>query len=276
MKTVKLISFHPDAKAQATLLKQPGVTVDAAPLVRTSAVIGEMASLNPAALVLDLDKLPSHAREIALALRASKSARHIPILFAGSLPAIDGLPEKYARLRSELPDIPYAMWSDAAKAVAALMKYPATKPAIVPAPRTYTASLPQKLGILSASGKSKPRPRQIALLAAPDEFPAVLGDLPETISFMSHIVPETFLALCFVRSLAEIDATLDLLTYRLPEGGSAWIVYPKSAPKRMRDFNENDVRRLGLASGFVDYKICSIDGNWSAMKFARRKNASVK
>jgi hypothetical protein len=275
MKTVKLISFHPDAMARAALLKQPGVTMDSAPLIRTSAVVGEMANLNPAALVLDLDKLPSHAREIALALRASKSARHIPILFVGSLPASDGLPEKFARLRSELPDIPYAMWPKAAKALAALLKSPATEPPIVPAQRTYTASLPQKLGILSASDKSKPKPRQIALLAAPDEFPALLGDLPETVSFGTRITPKTHLAICFVRSLGDLAGLFDLLTYNLPQGASAWAVYPKGAPKQQREFNENDVRRLGLASSLVDYKICSIDANWSAMKFARRKDTSA-
>jgi hypothetical protein len=273
MKTVKLISFHPDTESRTALLKQPGVTVDSAPLVRTSAVIGEMAGLNPAALVLDLDKLPSNSREIALMLRASKSARHIPILFAGELsPGADGsLPDKFARLKSELPDIPYTAWPDAAKALATLLKSPATVPPIVPAPRTYTASLPQKLGIVSASDKSKPKPRQIALLAAPDEFPALLSDLPETVSFVPRITPRTFLALCFVRSLAELAASFDLLTYNLPEGASAWVVYPKGAPKQQRKFNEHDVRRLGLDVGLVDYKICSVDGNWSAMKFTRRK-----
>lgn len=275
MKTVKLISFHREAEAHAALLKQPGVTVDSAPLIRTSAVIGEMASLNPVALVLDLDKLPSHAREIALALRGSKSARHIPILFAGELsPSADGsLPDKFARLKSELPDIPYATWPNARKALAALLKSPVTEPPVVPAQRTYTASLPQKLGIVSALDKSKPKPRQIALLAAPGEFPAQLGDLPETISFTTRITAHTHLAMCFVRSLGDLPGLFDLLTYNLPEGASAWVVYPKGAPKQQREFNENDVRRLGLASGLVDYKICSIDGNWSAMKFARRKKA---
>ncbi|MBB5058488.1 hypothetical protein HDF16_003202 [Granulicella aggregans] len=273
MKTVKLISFHPDVSGHAALLKQPGATVDSAPLVRTSAVVGEMANLNPAALVLDLDKLPSNSREIALMLRASKLARHIPILFAGKLsPDADGsLPDKFARLRSELPDIPYTTWPDAAKALGALLRSPATRPPIVPAQRTYTASLPQKLGILSVSDKSKPKPKQIALLAAPDEFPALLGDLPETVSFTTRIGANTHLAICFVRSLGDLPGLFDLLTYNLPEGASAWVVYPKGAPKQQRELNENDVRKIGLASGLVDYKICSIDGNWSAIKFARRK-----
>jgi hypothetical protein len=31
------------------------------------------------------------------------------------------------------------------------------------------------------------------------------------------------------------------------------------------------VRRFGLASGFVDYKVCAIDPAWSGLLFARRK-----
>jgi hypothetical protein len=85
MKTVKLLSRHEDITTKAASLKRRGLKIDAAPLIRSSGVVGELAHLNPAALVLDLDKLPSRSREIALALRSSKSAHHIPILFAGGL-----------------------------------------------------------------------------------------------------------------------------------------------------------------------------------------------
>src|SRR5271156_4225480 len=98
MKTIKLLSWHDDIKTKAASLKRPDLRIDAAPLIRTSGVVGELAHLNPAALVFDLDKLPSRSREIALLLRSSKSARHIPLLFAG------GLPEKMERIRSENPD----------------------------------------------------------------------------------------------------------------------------------------------------------------------------
>lgn len=273
MRTIKLLSWHSDLPAKAATLARKDLTIDSTQLVRTSEVIGELARLNPAALVLDLDKLPSNSREIALMLRTSKSARHIPILFAGELTSTtpDTLPEKFARLRSELPDIPYATWPNASKALATLLKHPPIKPPIVPAPRTYTTSLPQKLGIVSASSKSQDKPRQIALLAAPENFHSHLGDLPDTISFATRITLKTHLAICFIRSIADLSATLDLLTVRLPEGASAWIAYPKRTTAHQRDFNENDVRNLALASGLVDYKICSIDTAWSGMKFAHRK-----
>jgi hypothetical protein len=253
------------------------VAVDAAPLVRTSALVGEMARLNPAVLVLDMDKLPSHARQIALMLRASKSARHIPILLAGNLPATGGgVPDKFARLRAELPDLPYAEWSGAAKAVAKLLKQPPTAPPIVPPERVYTASLAEKLGVAVRPGSkavanTSPKTRQIALIAAPESFVELLGDLPETVTFVSLITAKTALAICFIRTLEQLAGTLDMLTLRLPENASVWIAYPRRAAHPHLDFNENDVRDAGLAVGLVDYKVCSIDTKWSGIKFAWRK-----
>ena len=275
MPVIKLLSWHTEIAAKAASLKSKGITVDAAPLLRTSAVVGELAKLNPAALVLDLDRLASNSREIALMLRASKSARHIPILFAGALPSHEGLPEKFARLNAELPDIPYASWPDAKQKMLKLLERPRSAPYIVPPLRVYTASLAQKLGILAGAGKTASKPRQVALMGVPEGFVELLGDLPETVTFTSRIGPASHLALCFTRSSEDLAATFELLTLRLPDATSVWIAYPKGNRKWHRDFNENDVRRLGLATGLVDYKICSIDADWSAMKFARRKFKST-
>lgn len=271
MAEIKLLSWHEEIAAKAASLRGRGTTVDAAPLVRTSAVIGELARLNPAALVLDLDRLPSNSREIALALRASKSARHIPILFAGSLPAEDGLPARYARLKAELPDIPYAAWPEAQGAVMKLLAEPKTAPNIVPPPRVYSASLAQKLGVVSGPTGRAAKAREIALIGAPEGFLELLGELPETVTFTTRLGASVHLAMCFIRSWDELAGVLDMLKLRLPERASAWIVYPKRTGNRHRDFNENDVRKSALAAGLVDYKICSVDAEWSAMKFAWRK-----
>lgn len=271
MPMIKLLSWHADIAAKAASLKQKGITIDASPLVRTSAVIGELARLNPAVLVLDLDRLPSNSREIALMLRTSKSARHIPILLTGNEPSEEGLPGKYARLKSELPDIPYAIWPNAPAAVKKLLEQPRNAPHIVPPLRVYTTSLAQKLGILPGKTQSASAPRQVAILNSPEDFVEQLGDLPDTVKFTSKLAASTHLALCFIRTLPDLAATLDLLTLRLPLKASAWIIYPKRSSSKHRDFNESDVRSSTLAAGFVDYKICSIDKDWSAMKFAHRK-----
>jgi len=38
----------------------------------------------------------------------------------------------------------------------------------------------------------------------------------------------------------------------------------------LTDLNQSVVRRTGLASDLVDYKICAIDATWSALRFAKR------
>jgi len=257
METVRLISSHPKIVERSALLRSKGVVVDASPLEKLSSVVGEMARLNPSILVLDLDKTPSRGREIAIALRTSKAARHIPILFVG------GLHEKVERIRSEIPDVHFAEWTDAARAMREVLKQPQAMPAAMPQ-RSYVATpLPTKLGI---------RPlMQVALVGAPDGFQEILGELPEGAALGGRITPKTGLALCFVRTWAELNGTVDLLAGQLPVGASVWLVYPKRGARQASDLNENVVRDAGLGAGLVDYKVCSIDSEWSALKFAHRK-----
>jgi hypothetical protein len=255
--TVRLISSHPKVAERAALLGGKGVAVDASPLEKLSSVVGEMARLNPAILVLDLDKTPSRGREIAIALRTSKAARHIPILFVG------GLPEKVERIRGEIPDVHFAQWTEAVRAMREMLKQPQLMPAAMPH-RSYAATpLPTKLGIRARM--------QVALVGAPAGFEEMLGELPEGAALGGRVNAKTELALCFVRSWAELSGTADLLAGQLPMGASVWIVYPKRGSREASDLNENVVRDAGLGAGLVDYKVCAIDTEWSALKFAHRK-----
>jgi hypothetical protein len=119
---------------------------------------------------------------------------------------------------------------------------------------------------------SRDEERKIALIAAPDNFIPQLGELPSGIHLRKSITSDTALAIIFIRTLAELDGVLDLLEAKLPPRASAWIVRPKTHHKP--GFNENDVRNGALARGLVDYKICSVDTDWSGIKFAWRKSGS--
>ena len=124
--------------------------------------------------------------------------------------------------------------------------------------------MPKKLGIVA----SKPRPCEVALLGAPEGFREGLGEL-SLATFGPRIKATTNLALVFVRTVEEVEAAADLLATQLPADASAWIVHPKQQHKP--GFNQNDVRDAALARGLVDYKVCSVDENWSGLKFAHRK-----
>lgn len=128
--------------------------------------------------------------------------------------------------------------------------------------------LAKKLGVVT----TRDEPREIALIAAPDNFIPQLGELPAGVRFRKSIASGTALAIIFIRTLAELEGVLDLLVAKLPPTASAWIVRPKTHHKP--GFNENDVRKGALARGLVDYKICSVDTDWSGIKFAWRKSNS--
>jgi hypothetical protein len=136
------------------------------------------------------------------------------------------------------------------------------RPANMPERDYSTTPLLKKLGIRSEM--------QVALVAAPDNFEETLGDLPDNTVLSTRLSPTTRLALCFVRSLDDLSATLDMLTLRLPKPASVWIIHPKRTSRHHTNFNQNDVRNQALSIGLVDYKVCSIDNDWSALKFAWR------
>jgi len=129
--------------------------------------------------------------------------------------------------------------------------------------RDYSSTpLAKKLGIRDEM--------HVTLVAAPDAFKEILGDLPVNTVLSTRFSQKTKLALCFVRSIHDLPATLDMLTLRLPKQASVWLVHPKRTSKYHADFNQNDVRNQALATGLVDYKVCSVDADWSGLKFAWR------
>lgn len=134
--------------------------------------------------------------------------------------------------------------------------------------RDYSGTpLERKLGLITAKGGVG----EVALLAEPEGFRDLLGE-SEGVTLQTRLRPTTALALAFVRSRRELVAMMELLTVQLPAAAHVWIIHPKA--HRKPDFNQNDVRAVALAAGFVDYKVCSVDQDWSGLKFARRKEAS--
>jgi len=125
--------------------------------------------------------------------------------------------------------------------------------------------LPKKLGLVTAKGGIG----EVALLGEPDGFRALLGELPADVTLHPRLSASIKLALCFVRSRAELKLLLDLLTAQLPPQAHVWLIHPKAHTKP--DFNQNHLRDDALAIGLVDYKVCSVSEDWSGLKFAWRK-----
>ena len=124
--------------------------------------------------------------------------------------------------------------------------------------------LPQKLGL-------KPSAR-FCVLGAPRSFAGTLGVLPAGVVLSDAARGSSMfdVIVCFVASRAALDRALPRAQKRLDPQGGLWICWPKKASGVATDVTDNDVRRLGLASGLVDNKVCAIDDVWSGLRLVVR------
>lgn len=258
MPYLRLIHWNAsEAKERARRLRAVGYRVDCAPL--DAPALKKLRVHPPAAVVIDLSRLPSHGRDVGVVIRGYKATRRVPIVFVG------GEDEKVARVRALLPDAVYATWSVIRSALKGAIAHPPADPVVHRSNLDgYSGRpLPRKLGI-------KPGSRTI-LLDAPPGFEETLGELPEGAMVVHESTPEKHdVTLCFIRSRDELENRIGVMA-TLAESGKLWIAWPKQASGVKTDVTQPVVREAGLAAGMVDFKVCSLDTTWSALCFTRRK-----
>jgi hypothetical protein len=120
----------------------------------------------------------------------------------------------------------------------------------------------QKIGI-------KPGHR-VLLRNHPASFVKDLGKLPEGAVSVDRISGKANVIVYFTERLAELEKDFPRLSAALVPDGMLWIGWPKKASGRPTDLTEDIVRRVGLACGLVDVKVCAIDETWSGLKFVIR------
>jgi hypothetical protein len=123
-------------------------------------------------------------------------------------------------------------------------------------------SLSQKLGIKPGT--------QVVALGAPPGYSSLLGSLPDGTRLHSRLPPASGFIHRFVRSGAELAGDFPRLAQALTDNGTLWVSWPKRASGVATDLDENVVRKMGLAQGLVDVKVCAVDEVWSGLKFVRR------
>ena len=122
--------------------------------------------------------------------------------------------------------------------------------------------LPRKLGF-------KPGTRYL-LVGAPDGYGRTLGQLPAGCVLCRPRDQELDLIQLFTSSAKVLARHFAPLTARLQPAGMLWVSWPKKSSGVATDITETDVRRIGLAAGLVDVKVCAVDETWSGLKFVRR------
>jgi hypothetical protein len=122
--------------------------------------------------------------------------------------------------------------------------------------RDYSATpLPQKLGIKEGT--------RVALHGAPETFAQKLGIEP-------RLRGEFDVAVLFATRRGELTRSFAPLARRLAPSGGLWVAWPKKASERETDLSFDIVRGVGLDTGLVDNKSCSIDETWQALRFVIR------
>jgi hypothetical protein len=110
----------------------------------------------------------------------------------------------------------------------------------------------------------------VALIGAPPGFPQTLGKLPDGVVLRPRAAGRCDLALWFVKSEKELKRRIERMT-ALAEKGGLWIVWPKKTSRVTSDLTQAVVRKIGLAAGLVDFKVCSVDATWTGLRFTRRR-----
>lgn len=77
-------------------------------------------------------------------------------------------------------------------------------------------------------------------------------------------------ALVFARTRDQLRPDLSGIAHRLAPDGLLWVAWPKRSSGADTDLSDSAVRELGLATGLVDVKVCSVTAYWSGLKFVRR------
>ena len=247
-----------EAEERATVLRASGYEV-ACGLPGGSSALRKLSETGPSAFVIDLGRRPSTGRDLGVAVRAYKALRHIPIVF------VEGDSENLDRIKKLLPDAVYTAWSRIRSALKRAIANPPREPRV---PSSVFAAyagvgLPKKLGIKPHS--------VVALIGAPQDFEKTLGKLPEGVALRRQARGRSDLTLWFTKSAKDLKSRIRQMGARADKGG-LWIVWPKKSSRVASDLSQVIVRRTGLASGLVDYKVCSIDDTWTGLKFTRRKS----
>lgn len=209
----------------------------------------------PDVVAIDLTRLPSHGKEVAVWLRNTKSTREVPIVFVG------GDPLKVAAIRELLPD---AAFCETGKVASAIKRQSRRANPVTPLPmmeRAREKSAAEKLGIVAGDA--------VSCIEPPRDFPALLGELPEPVEFREDQDSPT--TLWFVHSREALLENLRRMRTMAPRT-RLWLLWRKGSKGFAgAGLTQNTLREMAREVGLVDYKICSVNDSWSGMLFARKK-----
>ncbi|MFT6333598.1 MAG: hypothetical protein ACI86M_000336 [Saprospiraceae bacterium] len=123
--------------------------------------------------------------------------------------------------------------------------------------------LAKKLGIKSEA--------KVLFINHPSHYFDLFEDLPSDIEILKGgKVEEIDFIHLFVKSKEEFVDRYHHVKPLLKRDGLLWVSWPKGKSKIETNLNQDYIRGFILNNGLVDVKVCSIDDDWSALKFVYR------
>src|SRR5579862_2600350 len=122
--------------------------------------------------------------------------------------------------------------------------------------------LPKKLGI-----KDQYR---VAFLGLPADVKADLTGALKACEIAKDGQGSLDFAMIFLKSVIDLTENFSRFAKRLKPAGMLWVSWPKKSSGVATDLTEDEVRRIGLAAGLVDVKVCAVSEVWSGLKFVIR------
>jgi hypothetical protein len=108
---------------------------------------------------------------------------------------------------------------------------------------------------------------------APADYMALLG-LPSEmrVEWLSRARRGMAFAHVFETETARLAKRLASLRRTVAPSGVVWVSWPKKSSGVATDITEDRIRDIALPMGFVDIKVCAVDGIWSGLKLVIRKS----
>jgi len=161
-----------------------------------------------------------------------------------------------------LPDAVYTQWRSIRSAIRTSIATAPEQP-VIPTPymdRFAGRPLAKKLGLKEHM--------TLAVHNPPDTFLSNT-DKPTGLTIHNDVKKKRDLTMWFVHTEKEYR-TQFARTAKSAAGANLWICWPKKSGKITSDLSETIVREVGLSAGWVDFKVCSIDDDWSGLLFKQR------
>jgi hypothetical protein len=106
----------------------------------------------------------------------------------------------------------------------------------------------------------------IRLVNQPEYYFTLFTDLPQTISILADKKKKKNFIHYFVKEAKQLTKDIRDLKNEIETNGMIWISWPKKSSKVITDVTEDVIRKLALANGLVDIKVCAVDETWSGLK----------